>query len=50
MTHPRSQDDRNGIGSQPARREWVRPTVRRMSAGSAEDGNNPHPDSGIRPS
>jgi hypothetical protein len=50
MTHPRSQDDRNGTHSQAGRREWVRPTVRRMSAGSAEDGNNPHPDSGIAPS
>jgi len=50
MTHLRSQDDRNGTGSQPARREWIRPTVRRMSAGSAEDGAISHPDSGIRPS
>lgn len=48
MTHPRSQDDRNGTG--PARRSWIRPTVRRMSAGSAEDGAISHPDSGIRPS
>ncbi|HEX8654285.1 MAG TPA: hypothetical protein VF693_03565 [Allosphingosinicella sp.] len=50
MTHPRSQDDSNGTGEQPARREWVRPTVRRMSAGSAEDGAISHPDSGINPS
>ncbi|HEX8366674.1 MAG TPA: hypothetical protein VF603_15445 [Allosphingosinicella sp.] len=49
MTHPRNQDDRNGPASQ-ARRDWIRPAVRRMSAGSAEDGANTHPDSGIRPS
>lgn len=49
MTHPR--DDRfNARATGEAKREWVRPSVRRMSAGSAEDGAKSHPDSGIRPS
>lgn len=32
------------------RRAWVRPEVRRMAAGSAEEGANPNPDAGAFPS
>jgi|GEM_PF-4024583 len=49
MTNSR-QDDLHGTAQSAGRREWVRPSIRRMSAGSAEDGAIRAPDSGIRPS
>ncbi len=36
--------------AEAVRREWVRPTVSRIAAGSAEDGANQLPDAGINPS
>jgi hypothetical protein len=45
------QDSYQGHAEAAARREWIRPTVQRMSAGSAEDGAKPDStDSGQKPS
>jgi len=38
-------EDSNQAGE--SLREWAAPTVRRLSAGSAEDGNAPTPDGGL---
>jgi hypothetical protein len=50
MTHLRSDNDLEGQGSTQGVREWIRPSVRRLSAGSAEDGALKTGDSGIKPS
>ena len=43
-----SHDD--NVPAAQMRRDWVTPTVRRLSAGSAEDGANSSPDAGVNPS
>jgi hypothetical protein len=42
MTQAREEQNMAGNG----RRAWTSPSVRRMSAGSAEDANGPTPDAG----
>ena len=39
-----------GDATSQERARWIRPAVRRMSAGSAEDGATATTDSGIKPS
>ncbi len=41
-----SQDQHHAESQDRERRKWVTPTVRRMSAGSAEDGFGNTPDGG----
>jgi hypothetical protein len=38
-------EDSKEVGA--SRREWAAPQVRRMAAGSAEDGYGPSPDGGL---
>ena len=48
MTHPRTGNDFDRHAAERAL--WVRPSVRRLAAGSAEDGASKLGDSGIKPS
>lgn len=45
-----TKNDHEGAARSAERREWTPPTIRRMSAGSAEDGKGTRPDSAFRPS
>ena len=45
-----AQKDHEGAAPSAGRREWTTPTIRRMSAGSAEDGKGTRGDAAFRPS